>query len=91
MEVSRPAFHTFDLDEEASLLSFDWTEKSAGMTDADYKQALREYASLVLKRRVRPALIDLREFDKCPGGAPRSARARARGTRDLTGATHILG
>ena len=32
------------------------------MTDDDYKQALREYARLVLKHRARRALIDLRRF-----------------------------
>jgi hypothetical protein len=26
----------FELDEQASLLSFNWTEKSTGMTDDDY-------------------------------------------------------
>src|SRR5262249_38677981 len=62
MEVSRHAFYAFDLDEQASLLSFNWTEKSAGMTDDDYKQALREYARLVLKHQARRALIDLRRF-----------------------------
>jgi len=32
------------------------------MTDDDYKQALREYARLVLKHQARRALIDLRRF-----------------------------
>jgi len=62
MEVSRHAFYAFDLDEQASLLSFNWTEKSTGMTDDDYKQALREYAHLIVKHRARLALIDLRKF-----------------------------
>src|SRR5262245_2879547 len=47
MEIFRQTFCAFDLDEQASLLSFNWTEKSAGMTDEDYKQALREYAGLI--------------------------------------------
>ena len=62
MEILRHAFYAFDLDEQASLLSFDWTEESAGMTDDGYKQALREYANLALKHRPRRALIDLRKF-----------------------------
>jgi hypothetical protein len=62
MEVFRHAFYAFDLDERASLLSFNWTEKSASMTDHDYKQALREYAHLMVKHRARRALIDLRKF-----------------------------
>ena len=40
MEIHKRAFYSFDLDEQASLLSFNWTEKLAGMTDDDYKQAL---------------------------------------------------
>ena len=62
MEVFKHAFYAFDLDEQASLLSFNWTEKSADMTDDDYKQALREYARLVVKLRARRALIDLQKF-----------------------------
>jgi len=62
MEASRHAFYAFDFDEQTSLLSFNWTEKSAGMTDDDYTQALREYARLMLKHRARRALIDLRKF-----------------------------
>ena len=37
MEIFRHTFCAFDLDEQASLLSFNWTEKSAGMTEEDYK------------------------------------------------------
>jgi len=62
MEVSRRPFYVFDLDEHASLMSFVWTEKSAAMTVDDYKDAIREYARLVLERRARCALVDLREF-----------------------------
>ena len=62
MEIFRHTFCAFDLDEQASLLSFSWTEKSAGMTDEDYKQALREYAGLILKHRARRGLVDLRKF-----------------------------
>src|SRR5215471_7627514 len=62
MEILRHAFYVCDLDEKASLLSFNWTEKSSGMNDDDYKQGLREYARLVLKHRARRALIDLRKF-----------------------------
>jgi len=62
MEIHRHAFYSFDLDEQASLLSFNWTEKSAGMTDDDYKQALREYGRLIVQLRARRALIDLRKF-----------------------------
>ena len=62
MEIFRHTFCAFDLDEQASLFSFNWTEKSAGMTDEDYKQALREYAGLILKHRARRGLVDLRKF-----------------------------
>jgi len=62
MEVSRSPFYVFDLEEHASLMSFAWTEKSAAMTVDDYKDAIREYARLVLERRVRCALVDLRKF-----------------------------
>jgi hypothetical protein len=62
MKIQEHALYSFDLDEQASLLSFNWTEESAGMTDDDYKQALREYARLTVKLRVRRALIDLRKF-----------------------------
>src|SRR5260370_41925354 len=62
MEISRRPFYVFDLDEHASLMSFVWTEKSVAMTVDDYKNAIREYARLVLEHRARRALIDLREF-----------------------------
>jgi hypothetical protein len=62
MKIQEHALYSFDLDEQASLLSFNWTEESAGMTDDDYKQALREYARVTVKLRVRRALIDLRKF-----------------------------
>ncbi len=52
----------FDLDEPGSRLSFEWTEQSAAMTVDDYKSAIRDYAGLVLKHRVRRALVDLRHF-----------------------------
>ena len=62
MEVSRHPFYVFDLDEHASLMSFVWTEKSVAMTVDDYKDAIREYAGLVLEHRARYALVDLRKF-----------------------------
>ena len=62
MEVSRRPFYVFDLDELASLMSFIWTEKSVAMTVDDYKDAIREYARLVLEHRARCALVDLRKF-----------------------------
>lgn len=62
MEISRRPFYVFDLDEHASLMSFRWTEKSGEMTVDDYKDAISEFARLVLKRRSRRALIDLRKF-----------------------------
>ena len=62
MEVSRRPFYVFDLDEHASLMSFVWTEKSVAMTVGDYKDAIREYARLVLEHRARRALVDLRKF-----------------------------
>src|SRR5262245_47942957 len=62
MEVSRRPFYVFALDDQASLMSFVWTEKSAAMTVDDYKDAIREYARLVLKHRARCSLVDLREF-----------------------------
>ena len=62
MEISRHQFYVFDLDQDASILSFIWTEKSVAMTDDNYKEAIREYARLMVKHRARRALIDLREF-----------------------------
>jgi hypothetical protein len=62
MEISRGSFHVFDFDEQASVMTFLWTEKSADMTVDDYKNAIRNYAGFVLKHRARRALIDLRKF-----------------------------
>ena len=62
MEIARHAFYVFDLDESASLISFVWTEASAAMTVHDYKDAIREYARLVLQHRARRSLVDLRKF-----------------------------
>jgi hypothetical protein len=67
MEIYRHPFYVFDLDERASCLSFIWTAKSVAMSDNDYKEALREYARLVVKHRARRALIDLRKFRYQPG------------------------
>src|SRR5437764_10391502 len=62
MEISRSPFYVFNLDEHASLMSFVWTEKSVSMTVDDYKDAIRDYARLVLEHRVRCAFVDLRKF-----------------------------
>ena len=62
MEISRHRFYAFDLDERRSLLSFAWTEQTASMTVEDYRTAIGDYARLVLKHRVRRALVDLRHF-----------------------------
>jgi hypothetical protein len=62
MEISRSPFYVFDFDEHASLISFVWTEKSAAMTVDDYKNAIREYARLVVEHRVRRGLVDLQKF-----------------------------
>lgn len=62
MEVSRHTFYVFDFDEQKSLLSFLWTERTVAMTDDDYKEALGEYAHLMAKLRARRGLIDLRKF-----------------------------
>jgi hypothetical protein len=62
MEVSRHPFYVFDLDKHASRMSFVWMEKSVAMTVDDYKDAIREYARLILEHRARCALVDLREF-----------------------------
>lgn len=62
MELACHPFYLFDLDEQASLMSFVWTEKSVAMTVDDYKDAIRAYARLVLEHRARRALVDLRKF-----------------------------
>jgi len=62
MELSRRPIYVFDLDEDTSVMSFVWTEKSAVMTVDDYKDAIRDYAHRVLEHRVRRALVDLRKF-----------------------------
>jgi len=62
MELARHKFYAFDLNEDACLISFVWTEKSAAMTVGDYKAAIREYARLALAHRARCALVDLRQF-----------------------------
>jgi len=62
MELSRRPFYVFDLDEDTSVMSFVWTEKSAAMTVDDYKDAIRDYAHLVFEHRARRALVDLRKF-----------------------------
>jgi hypothetical protein len=44
MEISRHQFYVFDLDQDASVLSFISTDKSVAMTDDNYKEAIRKYA-----------------------------------------------
>jgi hypothetical protein len=67
MEVKSHSFYSFDFDEQHSLLSFLWTEKTATMTDADYQAGLRDYGQTMIERRARLGLIDLRKFRHRPG------------------------
>jgi hypothetical protein len=62
MEIARHAFYVFELEESESLISLTWTERTADMTDADFKDALLQFANQVVNHRIRRCLIDVRNF-----------------------------
>jgi hypothetical protein len=53
---------SFELDTDLSVLRFHWTEKTANMTDEDFKRALLLYADFAKNHSPRGLLVDVRNF-----------------------------
>jgi hypothetical protein len=53
---------SFELEADSRTLRFHWTEKTANMTDDEFKRALLLYAELAGKHSVYGLLVDVRSF-----------------------------
>jgi hypothetical protein len=53
---------SFKLETDSRTLRFLWTEKTANMTDEDFKRALLLYADLAEKHSACGLLVDVRSF-----------------------------
>ena len=60
--IHQDPLFSFQLDEAASVLRFLWTDKTASMTDEDFKRALLLYADYAKKHSVLRLLVDVRNF-----------------------------
>ena len=62
MKIHEDPLFTFELESEPGILRFLWTEKTAHMTDEDFKRALSLYAHYAAKHRTSSLLVDVRNF-----------------------------
>ena len=53
---------SFELDTGSNVLRFHWTEKTASMSDEDFKRALLLYADFAQRHSARGLLVDVRNF-----------------------------
>jgi hypothetical protein len=60
--IHQDPLFSFELDSDSSILRFHWTEKTANMTDEDFKRALLLYADYAEKHSARGLLVDVRNF-----------------------------
>jgi hypothetical protein len=60
--IHQEPLFSFVLDPEPGILRFHWTEKTANMTDEDFKRALLLYADFAGKHSARGLLVDVRNF-----------------------------
>ncbi len=67
MKVHQDPLFTFEFEEASAILRFRWTEKTANMTDDDFKRALTLYADFAEKHAARGLLVDVRNFKHRPG------------------------
>ncbi len=67
MRIHEDPLFTFELEKEAGILKFLWTDKTAKMTDEDFKRALSLFADNAAKLRTSALLVDVRSFYHQPG------------------------
>src|SRR5215510_8855044 len=67
MKVHEDPLFTFEFETESSILRFLWTDRTANMTDEDFKRALSLYADCAAERRAGALLADVRNFHHKPG------------------------
>ena len=62
MELHKNGFYSFNYDSEAKILNFVWTESTEKMTDADFRDALSNFAGFAMEHRPANVLVDVRKF-----------------------------
>jgi hypothetical protein len=67
MRVHEDSLFTFELQPATGVLRLVWTEKTANMTDEEFKRALSLYADYASKHRTTGLLVDVRNFHHHPG------------------------
>ena len=60
--IHQDPLFSFELDSDSKILRFHWTEKTATMTDQDFKSALLLYADFAKQHAARGLLVDVRNF-----------------------------
>jgi hypothetical protein len=56
------SLYAFELSDDAHVLSFRWTERTAEMSEDDFKEALSNDAGFALEHRVPGLLVDTGHF-----------------------------
>ncbi len=67
MTIHEDLLFTFELEEKSGILRFLWTDRTANMTDEDFKRTLLLYADYALKHGTGSLLVDVRNFHHTPG------------------------
>lgn len=62
MQLHKNQFLTPSLEPDANLLRIDWTDDTAGMKDADFRDALDRFASHAAGHGAQNLLVDVRQF-----------------------------
>ena len=62
MQLHQNELWTISYDEAVSSVKIDWTEKTAHMTDADFKDALSRFAGHAEEHSARCLLVDVQRF-----------------------------
>jgi hypothetical protein len=67
MKIHEDPLFTFELEQPPGILRLLWTEKTANMTDEDFKRALSLNADHAAKHQTSGLLVDVRNFHHKPG------------------------
>jgi stage II sporulation SpoAA-like protein len=60
--IHQDPLFSFELETDSSILRFHWTDRTANMTDDDFKKALLLYANFAREHSARGLLVDVRNF-----------------------------
>lgn len=86
MNVASHRFYDLDFDAQTGLLRFLWKEKTAAMTDDDFRNGLRHFALVAFKHEASRLCVDLRGFRHRPAEETMSWRGQ-----EITPLYHLLG